>query len=186
MEINDYKDILGVVTTEEITEGRMVLLVDHSETYDYGSREDLPGVKLPDTSGEAAKARYCITFPVSQAEPPIYEPYPTVTNSLRYGFDQVANAPFSAKVHLTYPGYKNGEVIPSGSLALAFGAGVYTVPSGAWIYNANIVTGAYLTVADTASDSASDAGKLKYSASASAIECLEVDDDNNLTFKILY
>ena len=57
MEINKYTDITGVVTAEAIPEGRMVLLTDHSQTHDYGSREDLPAVKLPDDSTEAAAAR---------------------------------------------------------------------------------------------------------------------------------
>src|SRR3990167_10007149 len=88
MEINKYTDITGVVTVEDVVEGRMVLLVNSSETHDYGSREDLPGVRIPADSTEAAKARFCLTWAVDNTQPPIYNPYPTVANtSLRWGID---------------------------------------------------------------------------------------------------
>jgi len=187
MEINKLVDALGVLTAEAITEGRMVLLTSHDQSYDYGSREDLPAVKLPDTSVEATKARYCLVFAQSDSKPPLYEPYPTVPNgSARYGFDGNSNVPFSAKVHLTYPGMKEGEIIPSGVPAVAHSRGIYTVPSGAWIFNSSIKAGTPLAVADTSNDGASEAGKLKFSASVSFVECIEVDDDKNLTFRILY
>jgi len=187
MEINKYTDITGVLTTEDIPEGRMVLLVNHSQTHDYGSREELPGVKLPDNATEAAKARYCVTFAVDNTAPPIYVPYPTIPNtSLRYGFDGAENVPFAATVHLTPMSMKEGLTIPSGSLALAFGPGVFTVLSGQWVYNASVVAGAFLAVTDPATNPTEDAGKLKYSATASFAEVLEVDSDLNLTFRILY
>jgi len=187
MEINKYQDITGVVTGESMVEGRMVLLVDHSQSYDYGSREDLPAVRLPNNSTEAAKARFCVTFAVDNSELPLYEPYPTIANtSLRYGFDGSENVPFDAAVHLTHPGNKIGQTIPSGALALAFGPGVFTVPSGAWVYSASVVKGEFLAVANTADDSEADAGKLKYSGSASFAEVIEVDSDLNLTFRTLY
>ncbi len=47
MEINHYGDtILGVVATEDIVEGRMVLLTNHSYSEDFGSMEELPGVNF--------------------------------------------------------------------------------------------------------------------------------------------
>jgi len=187
MEINKYTDITGVLTTEAIPEGRMVLLTSHSQSHDYGSREDLPGVKLPDDSTEAAAARFCLTFAVDNTEPPIFIPMPTVANtSLRYGFDGAANVPFNADVHLTPLSNKKGLTIPSGYLALAFGPGVFTVWSGEYVYSADVVPGAFLAVADTSSDSEADAGKLKYSASATFAQVMEVDSDLNLTFRINY
>jgi len=187
MEINKYTDITGAVTAEAIPEGRMVVIVPHSQSHDYGSRVDLPAVKLPDNSTEAAQARFCVTFAVDNTVPPIYEPYPTIPNtSLRYGFDGSANVPFSATVHLTPLSMVKGLTIPSGALALAFGPGVFTVWSGEWVYSASVVPGAYLAVTDPVTDGAEDPGKLKYSASASFAEVLEVDADLNLTFRILY
>lgn len=189
MEINDYKSIMGVVSTEAIVEGRMVLLTSSSETYDFGSREDLPGVKLPDSAAEAAKARYCVAFAVDNTEPPIYEPYPTIgTFGLRWGFESAANVPFDAKVRLTAPSMQVSQTIPSGSLALVFGGGsILTVPSGQYVYSASLVPGAFLAVTDPVSDAAEDAGKLKYSASATFAEVLELDSSTlDLTFKILY
>lgn len=186
MEINKYRDIKGVVTVEEIPEGRMVLISTSGASHNFGSRTDLPAVKLPDTSAEAAKARYCVTHAVDNSQLPIYQPYPAFDWALRQGFDRASNVPFSATVHLTHPSTKEGVAIPSGALALAFGPGEFTVPSGGWVANANIVPGAFLAVADTATENEATAGKLKYSASASFLEVVGVDSDNNLTFRILY
>ena len=186
MEVNKYEDIMGVVLTEDVVEGRMVLLTSHSESHNYGSREELPGVKLPADSTEAARARYCLAFPVDNTQPPIYQPYPTITSNLRYGFDSDANVPFSADVYLTAPSMLVGETIPSGTLGLAFGAGaVITVPSGAYVYTTTLVPGAYLDVSNT-SDHTTDAGKLRYSSDASFAEVLGINDDLDLTFRILY
>lgn len=188
MEINKYQDITGVVTTEDIPEGRMVLVVGHSESYDFGSREDLPGVKLPDTTVEGTKARFCITWAVDNTKPPLYQPYPSFDYALRHGFDQSQNVPFTAKVHLTQPSMTEGQTIPSGYLALAFGPGVFTVPSGSFVYSDTLATpGAFLVVANTADDGAGEAGKLKYSATATFAQVERYDSTNNaLTFRINY
>lgn len=188
MEINRYDDIMGVVTSEAIPEGRMVLMTSHSQDHDFGSRTDLPAVKLPDTSTEAARARFCITWSVDNAVPPLYEPYPTFSYALRQGFDQAANVPFTAKVRLTQPSMQEGEEIPASALALAFGPGVYTVPSGCYVYSANFATpGTFLAVCDTSTEDAATAGKLKYSASATFADVIKYDSTTgNLTFRILY
>lgn len=187
MKINKYEDIRGVVVTEDIVEGRMVLLTSHSESIDFGSREDLPGVKLPDDSTEAGRARYLVTFAVDNTEPPIYEPYPQFTYALRYGFDQNANVPFNAKVRLTQPSMQENQTIPSGALALAFSRGVFTVPSGAFVYSANLVPGAYLEVLNAADDTEAQAGKLNYTASASFAEVVKFNSaEYSLTFRINY
>lgn len=187
MEINKYTDITGVVTTEAIPEGRMVLLTASSETHNYGSREDLPGVKLPDTSAEAAMARFCLTFAVDNTEPPLFIPMPTVADtSFRYGFDGAANVPFDAAVHLTPLSMKKGLTIPSGWLALAFGPGVFTVWSGEYVTHGSMAVGTFLAVADTSTEDAATAGKLKYSASATFAQVMEIDSDLNLTFRINY
>lgn len=169
MEINHFNDVLGVVLTENITEGRFVLLTSHSFSEDFGSLEDLPGVKLPDTAEEAKRAAYVLTWKVDNRPTPILESVPSYAFAERGGFAETANAPFSATVYLTHPGNQEGLVIPSGVSALAYTAGVFTVPSGSYVYSADIIVpGAALIVADTASDDAATAGKLKYTASMAA------------------
>ena len=185
MEIRKYVDIEGVVVTEDIVEGRMVLFTSHSWDHDFGSWSDLKGVKLPDTSAEAARAYYVLGFAVDNSLLPIYEPTPSLSYATRMGFESSANVPFTAKAYLTHPANMVGQTIPSGTLALAFAGGVFTVPSGAYIYNANLATpGTFLVVANANDDSEADAGKLKYSATAGvAIVERYNSDTNELTFR---
>jgi hypothetical protein len=165
MEINDFEKVKGVVTTEDIVEGRFVVLGGaHSETYGFGSREDLQGAKVPHTAEEGLRAKYIITWPVSNGQTPIYEPTPSYPFSLRQGFGGAANVPFDAKVYLTYPGYTDGETIPSGSLALAFTEGTFTIPSGSYIYGANIIVPGAALVVCTVDGDTTNAGKVKYAA----------------------
>ena len=189
MEINKYREIVGVVTVEAIPEGRMVTMVASSETHDFGSREDLPGVRLPDTQAEAAKAHYVIAFSVDNTKPPIYQPMPAFDWALREGWDQSANVPFDAAVHMTQPSMTIGQTIPSGALALAFGPGVYTVQSGNYVYSADIeVPGAWLEVANDAEDSAAEAGMLMVDGDGSEGKFVQVErfdsSDASLTFRI--
>jgi len=186
MEIRKYQDIMGVVAAEDIVEGRMVLLTPSSDTYDFGSRTDLPGVKLPDNSTEAGEAKYVSGFAVDNRSLPIYQPVPAFTYALRQGFDQAANVPFSATVYLTHPGNMSSpQTIPSGEPALAFAGGVFTVPSGSFIYSASLAAGAYLVAANTSDDGADSSGKLKYSATAGIGKVIQYNSTaNELTFRI--
>lgn len=189
MEINHYGDtILGAVATEDIVEGRMVLLTSHSHTRNFGSQADLPGVKLPDNSTEAVHARYCVTFAQDNRATPIYQPHPAYSYALRYGFDQAANAPFSASVYLTHPNVQEGLTIPSGEDLVAFGEGIYTVPSGAYVYSAEVeIPGMPLAVSNTGDHGAADAGKLRYSQTNPVAEVYRFNTTNSrLTFKILH
>jgi len=194
MEIRKYTDIMGVVVTEDIVEGRMVLITENtpgSPANSFGSRSDLPGVKLPDDSDEAALAKYVVTWTVPHRSTPMYIETPSFDYALRRGFDQTANLPMTdVSVYLTWPGNQEGVTIPSGYRALAFDRGVFTVPSGSFVYNANIETpGAYLVVANASDDGASSAGKLKYSATATgAVAIVEHYDssDVKLTFRTLH
>src|SRR3990167_5879971 len=188
MEINKYTDITGVVTAEAIVEGRMVILTSHSFDHDFGSRTDLPAVRLPDTATEAEKAHYVIAFAVDNSKPPIFHPYPSFSYALRQGFDQGSNVPFSADVYTTAQSMLQGRTIPSGALALAFGPGVFTVPSGAFVYSANLeVPGTWLEAAN-GQDDGTDTGKLKEDADGSAGKYAQVErfsvEDWSLTFRI--
>lgn len=188
VEINKFTDIIGVVTTEAIPEGRMVLLTSHSFNHNYGSRQDLPGIKLPDTSAEAAKAKYVAVFAQDNRGLPIYQPTPSYSYQLRDGYGVGNdNVPITGStIYLTHPQNMVGQTIPSGELAVAHGGGVYTVPSGYYTYNANLeVPGAFLVASNTADDGAANAGKLKYSASAGIAIVERVDSNKNLTFRTL-
>lgn len=170
MEINRFEDVLGVVTTEDITEGRFVILTSHSYDHDFGSWTDLPGCKLPDNTEEAKRAKYILTWQVDNRQPPYYTPQPALSYSLRVGgFDQAANVPFDANVRMTYPGYQNCQVIPSGTTALAFTEGTFTVMSGCYVDSAEIkIPGAAIIIANTGDDSAGEAGMPKYTATFAA------------------
>lgn len=189
MEINHYGDtILGVVPQEDIVEGRMVLLTANVHSRNYGSQTDLPGVKLPDDSTEAARARYCIAFEQDNRSLPLYQPQPQYPWALRHGWEQSSNAPFSATVRITHPGVQIAQTIPSGQGAAAFGEGVYTVTSGNFVYSANVaVPGTLLEVANTNDDSEADSGKLKEGSTNPVAEVVRFDSTNSkLTFKVLH
>lgn len=164
MEINEFEKVLGVMPVEDIVEGRFVLFTSHTFSSDFGSDTDLPGVKLPDTAEEATRARYCLTWKVDNRQTPIYA-VPSFSFAERGGWNQAANAPFSTTVYLTHPGNQESLTIASGTTSLAYTDGTFTIPSGQYVYDANIiVTGAAIVIADTATDGASVAGKPKYTA----------------------
>jgi hypothetical protein len=185
MEVRKYQDIMGVVTIQAIYEGRMVLLVDSDETHDFGSYEDLPGVRLPIDSTEAANAKYILGFASDNRSLPIYHTTPAFSFALREGWDQTANVPFATTVYLTHPGNLIGQEIPSGVPALAYAGGVFTLPSGAFAYNASLAPGAHLVSSNQADDGADEAGKPKYSATAGIGKVIQYNTtDNELTFRI--
>lgn len=189
MEINKTQDITGVKTIEDIVEGRMVLLTTNPGigTDLTGMLSDVPGVKLPDTTAEAARARYCITWQVDNREPPLVA-WPSYPYALRQGFDQTANTPITDKtIYLTYPGYQESQTIPSGLLSLAYGGDgtVLTVPSGQYIYDATMqVPGTRLRACDTATDGAGSAGMLAIVASGT--EIAEVERFSTTTYALTF
>lgn len=159
MKINTVKEALGAVATSNIPEGRFVLLTPHNVSYDFGSRTDLPGVKLPATADEAKRAKYVAAFAVDNREAPIID-FPSPDWGTRDLFGQGENAPFSATVYLTQPSLQDGQTIPSGYVMMAL-RGVITTSE--FIDNAGLVPGAAVTVAYTGAD----AGKLQYASSMS-------------------
>jgi len=164
MEINAFENVIGVVPIVDVVEGRFVVLATHDYRPDFNSQTDLPGVKIPATAEEAKRARFVLTFAVDNRPLPIVESFPQMPFALRGGFDQDANAPFTNTMYLSYPGNQDGRTIGSGTNALAFSQGTFTIPSGGYIYNASMINpGSSLIIANTADDT-SDAGKLKYTA----------------------
>jgi hypothetical protein len=191
MEINKQSDVTGVVTTEDITEGRMVLFTSHPGYNSdlTGRLEDVPGVKLPDDASEASEAKYVLTWPVDNRETPIVY-WPSYSYGLRQTFDRDTNAPVTGKtIYLTYPGYQESVTIPSGHQALAMGGGVYTVPSGQYIYDASMQTpGTSLYAADASNESEANAGKLTVTQNGKdAVAVTERFDSDTyaLTFRTL-
>jgi len=190
VEINKFSDIIGVVATQNIPEGRMVLLTTHSFSYDFGSKTDLAGAKLPATAAEAAKALYVSVFAQDNRSLPILQPMPSYLYNLRNGWGVGSNnVPITGStVYLTHPGNMTGQTIPSGQGMCAYGGGTFTVPSGAFIYSSTLVTpGAYLIAANTADDGGvTNAGKLKFSASATHIVTQRYNSTTKeLTFRTL-
>jgi len=190
MEINEFEIVYGVIPVEDIKEGRFVLLTTQGFDNVWGGGTDLPGCKTPDDTTEAKSARWMIAFAPDNRDVPIYVTLPSVTWSLRKGFDKTANIPFTADVYMTQMSVKTGLTIPSGTYSLRFGKGRYTLPSGDYIYSSQLHTpGVGLAVQDATTDStAGEAGKLKYAAfSADTVVAMveEFDSDNNLTFVIL-
>jgi hypothetical protein len=192
MEINHYGDtILGVIAMEDIVEGRFVCLDAHSVSEDFGSKVDLPGARLPDTDADSTRSRYCITFAQDNRPTPLYQSTPSYAWALRQGWDQATNAPFTTQIFLTHQANQEGLTIYSGWAGLAFGEGVYTVPSGNYVYSAAVqIPGTPLAVANTADDGAASAGMLKEASGTTGTAVAEViryyTTDGRLTFKILH
>jgi hypothetical protein len=159
MEINEFDEVLGVVPVEDIVEGRFVCLTSHTFSNDFGSNTDLPGVKTPDTAAEAARAKYILTWKVDNTVGPIYA-VPHMDFAERGGWSQPANAPFATTVYLTHPGNQESLTIASGVTSLAYTDGIFTIPSGQYIYSADIIIpGATIRIHQANEGNAADAGK---------------------------
>lgn len=166
MEINRFENVKGVRVIEDIVEGRFVVLTSHGLGGTIMNVDaDVPGAKLPDTAEEAKRARYCLTFAVDNRPAPIVD-WPQTAFDFRGGFVNASAGPLTGlKMWLTHPGNQVSQTVPSGYKALAFTDGDFTIPSGQYIYDANLETpGAAVMIADAASDGAADAGKPKYQA----------------------
>ena len=120
MEINDFDEAVGVVAQADTVEGRFVLMVSNAAgSYNFGSRTDLPGVRVPATAEEAKRAKYCLGFAADNRPTPILEPMPSMNFAVRGGWDQAANNNFSATVYTTHPANQEGLTVASGALCLA-------------------------------------------------------------------
>lgn len=168
MEINRFEQVIGVRLTADVVEGRFVCLTAHNLGGDFMNVDaDVPGAKVPATAEEAKRAKFCVTFAVDNRPSPIVD-WPSAAFDFRGGFVNSTQGPLTGlKMWLTHPGNQESQTIPSGYKALAFGQGTYTIPSGQYIYDANLETpGALVIVANTADDGAGEAGKPKYVAAA--------------------
>jgi len=200
MEIRKYLDIVGVVCTEAIQEGRMVRLTARGTAglVNFGGGDDLPGVEYPNTEAEANQATYCVTWPVYnqnfEGGIRMVVPQPGQDDelfALRRGFGGSGSdtPPLDpTAVYLTYPGHTNGVTIPMGNQALAFARGVFKVFSGQYLYQPLMEqVGQALSVANS-DDDGGDAGKLQVqSGSETVIAYVEHFDgsDSSLTFRTL-
>lgn len=185
-QVNQHSEaILGAVVKQAITHGRMVKLAANSTSYDFGGRDDLPGCLMPTSAAEAALSHYVCLFADDNRSLPVYDPGGSYTFALRQGFDQTGNSPLTSQtVYPVHPkDYETAQVIPSGSTCRLYGAGVFTVPSGGFVYAAALeVPGATMTVNATAGGD--DQGKLTSSASNVVAEVVKFNTDASLTFRI--
>lgn len=173
MEVNKSSDITGVMITEDIVEGRLVLLTTNPGFPGdlTGRPTDVPGAKLPDTPAEAARATYCITWPRENRKPPLVG-YPTYPFALRRTFDQTANMPATVMTYLTDPGLQESLTIPSGNLAIGFSCcgTEITLPSGQYVYDPTMqIPGTRLRACDTLTDGAALAGMPAVVGSGTAV-----------------
>lgn len=186
MEINRFEDVIGVQVQEDTVEGRFVVLVANAAGGALMNvNADVPGARVPATTEEGKRAKFCVTFAVDNRETPIVD-YPKTTFDFRGGWVNSTQGPLtSQKIWLTHPGNQEGQTIPSGYLALGYTEGTFTLPSGAYIYDANlIIPGAAFIAANTADDGANDAGKVKYAASMAVGVLGFVEDYDSATGKL--
>ena len=196
MEINAYaqgQQPHAAIAQEDIVEGRFVLFTTNNWSVDFGSYADLPGVKLPDNDTEAGLARYCVTFTVPDRDKinGFYispESSYSMAYALRGGFDQASNVPMTGMtLRLTWPGNQNSQTIASGTKVLLWGPdAVVTIPSGQYVYNANLHTpGSRLEVLNSGDDT-TDEGKLGYAAAGTIAEVVEfVNADSSLMVRLI-
>lgn len=197
MEINMYsqgQQPIGAVAQIDIVEGRFVLLTTNNWSADFGSRTDLPGVKLPTTDAEAQRARYCVTFTVPDRDK-INGFYISPESSYSYpwslragGFDRTANLPMtSVTLRSAWPGNQESQTIGSGLSVLLWGPDAeVTIPSGQYVYSASLhVPGTRLEVLNSGDDG-SDVGKLSAASGGVIAEVVEfIDTNSSLRVKLL-
>jgi hypothetical protein len=152
VEIRKFTDIIGVILTEDIVDGRIGMLTAAPSAQApfnvYGLREDLPGVKLPTSDAESKKARYVVKWAKDNRPTPLFYPMPYYSWVVRnYGFESGQSSPSgrnlpmtSTTVYLMHPQVQEGLTIPSGELGLAYAGGVFTFYSGEFVYSADIET----------------------------------------------
>lgn len=175
VEIRKFTDIIGVILTEDIVDGRVGLLTAppaNLTPYNvYGLREDTPGIKLPTSDPEGLRARYVVKWAKDNRPTPLIYPMPYYSWVVRnFGFEtgksspSGRNLPMTGKtVYLMHPQVQEGLTIPSGELGLAYAGGVYTFYSGEFVNSSDMqVISNPVGVEDTAG---TDRGKPVYDAS---------------------
>lgn len=183
--MNRPGEAIPVVTITSVTEGRMVILAPSSESYDYGSFEDLPGVRLPNNSTEAQKADYLVRFREDPREGFLDGLPGEDTHQNRDGWGNGdPNAPATGvTVYGVNPGNQvTPQTIASGVRALAHTASTFTVQSGMYVYSATLAPGIELEVANLTDDT-TDAGKLKV-GSTNPVAIVEVFNSSTLELTV--
>ncbi len=174
--LSQLENALPGVATEEIQEGRVVVLAEHGTTYDFGARKDLPGFKLPDNTNELAAGGVFVAgqkMLQPDYQMPLYQPYPEIDWSLRMGFDKPDNTPFNTQVHLVPPSVAGGVPIPSGALMLGY-QGAFTLHQDLFVSMIGVVPGAKLT----AEVIGIDAGKFKVATTEPVIAVVLAVEDH--------
>jgi len=188
MEINRFEDVIGLVTQADTVEGRFVIMVANAMGGLFMNTDtDLPGCRVPATPDEATRAKFCLTWAVDNRKSPLVFSYPHPVWDERGGWVNSPAGPVAVTMWLTHPGNQNSQTIPSGTKALGYTEGTFTLPSGQYVDSVAIrVPGAAIVIADVATDGAVDAGKPKVSASGvyGVIGYTEVWDSNDASLTI--
>jgi hypothetical protein len=171
-EINRFEDVIGGVVQADTVEGRLVVMGANAMGGTFINIDaDLPGFKVPATAEEAKRAKFVCMWAVDNRESPIVNYDSLRTNfDFRGGFVNSQSGPLTGlTMWLTHPGNQEGTTIPSGYKALGYTEGTFTFPSGAYVYNANIIVpGAAIIVSDETTDGAGNGGMPKYTATFAA------------------
>lgn len=186
VKLNRGGEAIPVVTINTVTEGRMVILAPSSQTYDYGSFEDLPGVRLPNNSTEAQKADYMLRFREDPRQGFLDGLPGEDTYENRDGWGRTTpNAPATGvTVYGVNPGnQETPQVIASGVRAIAYTAATFTVQSGMYVYSATLAPGIELEVTNISDDTAAEAGKLKV-GSTNPVAIVERFDTSTLDLTV--
>jgi hypothetical protein len=164
MEINQFAhEITGVMPNANVVEGRFGILTTHTFDHNYGSQTDLMGFQVPATAEEAKFANQLITWQVDNQVYPMWTVPTAFTSAQRRGYSSTQDDPMTGQtIYLSNPAAQDGLTIASGTPSLAFGKGVYTLASGAYINDASWAVGSLVQVANSAEDGgATNAGKAK-------------------------
>ena len=124
------------VAQEDIKAGLAVRLVP-------ASGKSIPdvviGARLP-SGDDDAEAHFVANWAVTNIKPPIYQGLPTLDvgdGSVPYTFREFVegkeNLPEEVTLRMVPPRFKDEETIPSGTLMLAYGDGIYTLTSGCYV-----------------------------------------------------
>jgi hypothetical protein len=162
MEINQFAhEITGVMPNADVVEGRFGIMTTHTFDHNFGSQVDLPGFAVPATAEQAKYAHQLITWAVDNQKYPMWKVPQAFTSAQRRGYSVTQTDPMTGQtIWLSNPAQQDCLTIPSGMPSLAFGKGVYTLPSGCYINDASWAVGSLCQVANTVEDT-SDAGKIK-------------------------
>lgn len=159
MEIRLMGTAFGCVAQQDIMAGLAVKLVPDVTGNATGAWSNTSfnkgnvviGAVLPVANNDK-DARFVAAWAVNNKQPPLYQTLPTLTTggvpySLREFVQGSSNLPATnITVRMTDPRLQEEQIIPSGSLMLAYDEGIYTVTSGCFANDYTYATGDKISV----------------------------------------